>query len=205
MSAEVRAAGPWDESEIVWDDTERLDLGGLLIAAIPGVDVQVQVDESTGAVALVTLATEDSGVQIQVFAAPRSGGLWDDARQQIASSVNQAGGLVEEANGPFGPELRAQVPGEQGLQPARFVGIDGPRWFMRAVFLGAASRPSDAATLLEDAVRQLVVVRGGEAMPVGNPLALHLPEAPASADEPVEPGPDPLRPPERGPEITEIR
>ncbi|MFA7324826.1 MAG: DUF3710 domain-containing protein [Candidatus Nanopelagicales bacterium] len=202
MTSDVRSNGPWDESEVVWDDTERLDLGGLLIAAIPGIDVQVQVDESTGAVALVTLAAQDSGAQIQVFAAPRSGGLWDDARQQIAASINQANGLVEETTGPFGIELRAQVPGEQGLQPARFVGIEGPRWFMRAVFLGLAARPSSAATQLEDAVRQLVVIRGHEAMPVGNPLPLQLPTAP---DSPQDEAPPVLLPPERGPEITEIR
>jgi len=203
VSNEYRTNGPLDESEVVWDDTERLDLGSLLVAAIPGVDVQVQVDENTGAVALVTLATADSGVQIQVFAAPKSGGLWDDARQQITSSINSSNGLVEEVLGTFGPELRAQVPGEQGVQPARFVGIEGPRWFMRAVFLGNASRPSEAATVLENAVRGLVVVRGNEAMPVGNALPLTLPAAEevqaASADEPV------LLPPERGPELTEIR
>ena len=203
MSNDYRVNGPWDESEVVWDETERLDLGSLLVTAIPGVDVQVQVDENTGAVALVTLATADSGVQIQVFAAPKSGGLWDDARQQITSSINSSNGLVEEALGAFGPELRAQVPGEQGLQPARFVGIEGPRWFMRAVFLGNASRPSEAATVLENAVRGLVVVRGNDAMPVGTALPLTLPVSeeaqPASQDEAV------LLPPERGPELTEIR
>lgn len=203
MSNQYRVNGPWDESEVVWDETERLDLGSLLVTAIPGVDVQVQVDENTGAVALVTLATADSGVQIQVFAAPKSGGLWDDARKQITASINGSNGLVEEAMGSFGPELRAQVPGEQGLQPACFVGIEGPRWFMRAVFLGNASRPGEAATVLADAVRGLVVVRGNEAMPVGNALPLTLPVADpsqAAADEEAV-----LLPPERGPELTEIR
>ena len=109
-------------------------------------------------------------VQVQPYAAPRSGGLWEDVRAQIKSSINQSGGLVEEAEGPFGPELRAQVKasdGTGGLQPARFTGIEGPRWFLRAVFLGAAAREGAAATALEDMVRSLVVVRGGEAMPVG--------------------------------------
>ncbi|CAB4900523.1 MAG: DUF3710 domain-containing protein [Actinobacteria bacterium] len=203
MSNDYRANGPWDESEVVWDDTERLDLGSLLVTAIPGVDVQVQVDENTGAVALVTLATPDSGVQIQVFAAPKSGGLWDDARKQITASINSSNGLVEEAQGVFGPELRAQVPGEQGLQPACFVGIEGPRWFMRAVFLGNAARPGEAATILQNAVRGLVVIRGNEAMPVGNALTLTLP---TSQEQEVEAEQEsPLLPPERGPELTEIR
>jgi hypothetical protein len=203
VSNQYRVNGPWDESEVVWDETERLDLGSLLVTAIPGVDVQVQVDENTGAVALVTLATADSGVQIQVFAAPKSGGLWDDARKQITASINGSNGLVEEAMGSFGPELRAQVPGEQGLQPACFVGIEGPRWFMRAVFLGNASRPGEAASVLENAVRGLVVVRGNEAMPVGNALPLTLPVTdPAQVEAEQLPA---LLPPERGPELTEIR
>ncbi len=204
MTDDLRAHGPWDESEVEWDGTERLDLGSLLIAATPGVDVQVQVDDATGAVALITLAASDAGVQIQVFAAPKSGGLWDETRKQIASSINAANGLVEEASGPFGPELRAQVPAEQGLQPARFVGIEGPRWFIRAVFLGSASRPGASAELLESALRGLVVVRGIEAMPVGNPLPLQLPQV-EDGDATVEDPPSTLLPPERGPEITEIR
>ena len=204
MTEDLRALGPWDESEVEWDGTERLDLGSLLIAAAPGVDVQVQVDDATGAVTLVTLATADAGVQVQVFAAPKSGGLWEETRKQIASSINAANGLVEEAQGPFGRELRAQVPAEQGLQPARFVGIEGPRWFIRAVFLGTASRPGSSADELESAVRGLVVVRGNEAMPVGNPLPLQLPQV-DDGDATQEDPPSALLPPQRGPEITEIR
>ena len=199
MTEDLRAHGPWDESEVEWDATERLDLGSLLIAATPGVDVQVQVDDATGAVALITLASPDAAVQVQVFAAPKSGG-----RRQIASSINSANGLVEEADGTFGRELRAQVPGENGLQPARFAGIEGPRWFIRAVFLGSATRPGAAAELLESAVRGLVVVRGNEAMPVGNPLPLQLPSV-DDGEAAVEEPPSAVLPPQRGPEITEIR
>jgi hypothetical protein len=85
------------------------------------------------------------------------------------------------------------------------VGVDGPRWFLRAVFLGSAIRPGETTTTLEAMVRSLVVVRGIEAMPVGAPIPLKLP-----ATEPAEPAagaagtslPSPFQ---RGPEITEIR
>jgi hypothetical protein len=201
VSTQLRASGPWDETEFAWDETERLDLGSLLITAIPGIDVQVQVDESTGAVALVTLATADSGVQLQVFAAPKSGGLWDEARPQIIASINESSGLVEENVGAFGPEIWAQIPNELGMQVVRFVGIEGPRWFLRAAFVGEAARPSDAAVFMENAVRGLIIVRGNEALPVGTPLVLTLP---VMEEEPV-PEAAVLLPPERGPEITEIR
>jgi hypothetical protein len=209
---DLRPHGPWDESELdASENVERLDLGALRVAPTPGIDVQVQVDETTGAVAQLTFARPDAAVQVQPYAAPRSGGLWDDVRSQIKSSINQSGGLVEEAEGPFGIELRAQVKasdGSGGLQPARFTGIEGPRWFLRAVFLGSAAKPGAAATALEDMVRSLVVVRGGEAMPVGAPIPLTLPqspdqpEAPAVSANPTVTLPSPFQ---RGPEITETR
>jgi hypothetical protein len=204
---DLRPDGPWDESEVdPSTDVERLDLGALRVAPAPGVDVQVQVDETTGKVTQLTLARPDGAVQVQPYAAPRSGGLWDDVRSQIKSSINQSGGLVEEAQGPFGPELRAQVKASDGsaaLQPARFAGIEGPRWFLRAVFLGAAAREGEAAAALEAMVRTLIVVRGGEAMPVGAPIPLTLPQTAAPEDDESKGSlPSPF---ERGPEITETR
>jgi hypothetical protein len=198
--------GPWDESQVDFaDGVERLDLGGLLVTATTGVDVQVQVDEGTGKVVQLTFARPDGAVQVQPYAAPKSGGLWETVRAQIRTSINQGGGLVEDAQGTFGVELRAQVKAGDGsgsLQPARFVGVDGPRWFLRAVFLGSATRPGETTTTLEGMVRKLIVVRGIEAMPVGAPIPLQLPttDAPDAAAEKGLPSPF-----QRGPEITEIR
>lgn len=206
---DLRANGPWDESEVdLADGVQRLDLGALRVTPTDGVDVQVQVDEASGAVSQLSFARPDGMVQVQPYAAPRSGGLWQDVRAQIKSSINQSGGLVEEADGPFGPELRAQVTasdGTGGLQPARFTGIEGPRWFLRAVFLGAAAREGAAATALEDMVRSLVVVRGGEAMPVGAPIPLALPQTATAETEAETAGSSLPSPFQRGPEITETR
>ena len=196
--------GPWDVAEVADDGVERLDLGSVLITPTAGIDVQAQADQDTGAVTQLTLNRPDGMVQVQPYAAPRSGGLWEDIRGQIASSINANGGLVEVVEGPFGPELRAQVSpsdGSAGLQPARFCGMEGPRWFLRAVFLGAAARPGEAADALEAMVRSLVIVRGDEAMPVGAPIPIRLPQQKAVA--PADPElPSPF---ERGPEITETR
>jgi len=198
--------GPFDVTEVDFGDgVERLDLGALRVTATDGIDVQVQVDENTGTIVQLTFAKADGAVQVQPYAAPRSGGLWDTVRSEIKSSINQGGGLVEEAQGTFGTELRAQVraDGSPNLQPARFTGIEGPRWFLRAVFLGAATAPGPTTDALESMVRTLVVVRGGEAMPVGAPIPLRLPAADAEA------GPDSQAtlpsPFARGPEITETR
>lgn len=201
-----REVGPWDEAEIDFSDgVERLDLGGLLVKATAGVDVQVQADQTTGVVTQLTFAQSGAAVQVQAYAAPKSGGMWDDVRGQIKSSITKSGGLVEEVAGPFGVELQSQVTSDDGkLQPARFTGINGPRWFIRAVFLGAAAKPGAAATLLEGVVRDLVVVRGGDAMPVGSPIPMKLPNAPA-APAALPDGRLVLAPFVRGPELTETR
>jgi hypothetical protein len=206
---EPRTQGPWDESD-AYPDVPRVDLGGVLIPQSEAFRIQVQADQSTGAVSQLSLVTDTSAVQLQPYAAPRSGGMWSDVRSQISSQINQSGGLVEESTGPFGVELRAQVKNQEGqLQPARFCGIDGPRWFVRLVFLGQAARDPQIAQPLEEAIRQVVVVRGDTAMPMGNALPMRVPtDTPASPAAPVAPA-APDRPtlslPERGPEITETR
>lgn len=214
-----RGQGPWDVEDS-YPDVPRVDLGALRIPQSDAYRIQVQADPSSGTVTLVSLVTDTSAVQLQPYAAPRSGGMWDDIRSQIKSQINKSGGLVEEVAGPFGTELRAQVrtQGQQPggadvgtVQPARFCGVDGPRWFLRMVFLGQAARDPQAAAVVEAAARSVVVVRGGQAMPVGNAIPMRVPVS-SDATEAVSAaptGPVQQRPtitlPERGPEITETR
>ncbi len=207
-----RPNGPWDANELADDDeTVRIDLGTLRIPGVEGMEIRVELDESSGSVVAVTAVLGDAAVQVQPFAAPRTEGIWADVRQEIRGQIGSGGGLVDEQDGPFGPELRTQVPaqlpdGSPAVQPARFVGIDGPRWFLRAVFLGQAALGGDGAEALEDIVRGMVVVRGAEAKAPGDPLVLTLPQDPNEAtDEGVTPQTPGLNPFERGPEITEIR
>ena len=199
MNASPRSAEDLDPAEL----ESYLDLGGILIRAVEGVELQVQADETTGAITLITCVCGDGGMQLHAYAAPKSGGMWEDIRPQISASITGSGGLVEEATGPFGTELRAQVPGDGGLSPARFVGVDGPRWFLRAVFIGSASRPGSSATTLEQVLATAAVRRGDHAMPVGTALDLRLPGV-ATPDGPVKERAV-ITLPERGPEITETR
>jgi|DEB0MinimDraft_3_1074331.scaffolds.fasta_scaffold00165_16 hypothetical protein len=177
-----RPQGPWDAMEVDGED-DRIDFGGLRLKGVDGLQVQAQVDDKTGAVSVITLVIGDGSLQVQAFAAPRATGIWSDARRQIMSSITGQGGLVEEAPGPYGTELRARVPGQGGLQPIRFVGVDGPRWFLRGLFIGSAAAP-DGHAALEQVFRDLVVVRGDDAMVPGEAIALSLPQAaPAVTDE----------------------
>jgi hypothetical protein len=147
-----------------------------------------------------------SSLQLQAFAAPKSEGLWDEIREQIGQSVGSQGGQVEEVQGQFGTELVAKLPagapdGSQGYRVARFVGVDGPRWFLRGVLGGAAAMDRDAAAPLEALFRRIVVIRGDSPMPPRDLLQLRLPKD-ASVTPP--PGAPALQEPERGPEITQI-
>lgn len=171
---------------------ERVDLGGMIVTPVQGIDIQVQADQETGLISQVTFAMARGGVQVQPFAAPKSGGMWADIRDQIVASITKQGGLAEVAQGPFGDEILAQLPQPSGgMQPLRFAAIEGPRWLLRAVFLGEASRSVDAAAPLEAMVRDVEVVRGVGAMPSGAPIPLKLPtassgpavEIPAEVDE----------------------
>ena len=208
-----RPQGPWDVDDLPEDDQlQRLDLGGLRVPVPPGIEVRVDVNPE-GEVVAATLVHEGSSMQVNVFAAPKRSGIWDEVRTEIAASLVGAGGQAKDVEGPYGQELFAAVPVQGGgAAPARFIGVDGPRWFVRALLTGPAAQSRAVAAPLEHALRHVVVVRGAEAMAVRDPLPLHLPRevaeqaaAAAAADEaPVDEAPD-LTMPERGPEITEVR
>lgn len=198
------STGPFDVSEIESTDG-YVDLGALLIAPREGLQLRLEVEEATQRVVAVTMDLDGSSLQLQAFAAPRSEGLWDEIREQIGQSVGSQGGQVEETPGNFGTELVAKLPagntdGSSGYRVARFIGVDGPRWFLRGVLGGEAAVDRDAASNLETMFRQIVVVRGENPMPPRDLLQLRLPKDAAVP----QPGAPEFERPERGPEITQI-
>jgi hypothetical protein len=183
-------------------------------------ELRLEVEEESQNVVGVTAVVGESAVQLQAFAAPRSEGIWDDIRNEIAASITSQGGTADKTSGPLGAELHAQMPapgpdGRTTFSPVRFVGIDGPRWFLRAVLSGQAALDQSAASNLLEVVKATVVVRGDEAMAPRELLTLRLPNQPGDgsaqeqgvADGTAQddtPSLDDLKPFERGPEITEI-
>jgi hypothetical protein len=167
--------GPWDEGDLPEDDAlERLDLGALRIPVVSGVEVRVDVSPE-GQVGAATLSHGNSELQVGVFAAPRTAGIWDDVRKEIRGSIASQGGTASDERGPFGMELTARVPAQGGYQTVRFVGVDGPRWFLRGMFTGAGATDRVRSAALEEAFGQIVVIRGTDPMPVRDPLPLRLP------------------------------
>jgi Protein of unknown function (DUF3710) len=208
--------GPYDAGDS-YPEMPRADLGSLLVPVVQDYEVQLIVAENQGA--WVAVGHNGSQVQLQAFAAPRREAIWDDVRAEIIAEITGASGKSSEREGPFGTEVVAQVPVQPGnpgtgFMPVRFVGVDGPRWFLRGLFQGPAATDPAAAAPLEALIREVVVVRGEHPMPPRDLLELRLPaEAQqAIADQQAQAGQQEqqqggysLNPFERGPEITETR
>ena len=211
-SAEVAAApsrpqGPWDHTDAPDDGLPRVDLGAVHVPLSDGMELRLDVQDEV--IVSATLVDGHSMLQMHVFAAPRSSGIWAEVRDEIASSLRESGGDAQEENGPFGTELHARIPAEmagQGtsLQPARFLGVDGPRWFLRAMVTGPASTDPVQGKRLEESLRGTIVTRGGDAMAPRDLLPLRLPRD-AVEQPPQPPDRTKLEIFERGPEITEIQ
>jgi Protein of unknown function (DUF3710) len=173
--------GPFDADEVNLDDDPlRLDLGSLVVKVGPGLEVQLQVDEASQVVTAVMLVSATGALELRAFAAPRHEGIWDDVRREIAADATRRGGTASETPGEYGTELRIVAPiagprGEQIRQPSRVIGVDGPRWMLRATFLGSAAIDPDAEGPLEQALREVVVARGSAPMPPRAPLPLRMP------------------------------
>ncbi|HWM34976.1 MAG TPA: DUF3710 domain-containing protein [Pseudolysinimonas sp.] len=185
--ADRASSGPLDESEA---NAVRpyVDLGGVKILPRPDLRVRLEVEEGGKRVVAVALDFQDSSLQVQPFAAPRNSGLWHEIREQIAAQIAQQGGTTAASDGPFGPELRAELPpaaGASAPRVARFIGVDGPRWFLRGVISGRAASDPAAAGPIEDLFRSIVVVRGSSPMPPRDLIPLHVPPA-AQASAPAQ-------------------
>jgi Protein of unknown function (DUF3710) len=182
----IETAGPWDEADAPDDGIARVDLGSLRLPALPGLELRVDLNQQQQVIG-ATLRHGDSLLQVSAFAAPRVDGIWDDVRVELARSASGQGASLREVDGPFGPELAGTVlavpppqPGQAApaapvRRPARFLGVDGPRWFLRGMITGPAAADPAAAGPLEQAFRGIVVVRGSAPMPVRDPLPLALP------------------------------
>jgi hypothetical protein len=225
-AAPAGETGPWDASE-PHSELPRVDLGSIQVPVLEGTDIQLVFAEQHGA--WVTVRYQLSELQLQAFAAPKRAGIWDEVRGEIVNEISGAGGRCQERQGPFGTEVVAEVPAEPGqpsagVRPIRFVGVDGPRWFLRGLLAGAAAVDPAAAAPLEAVFREVVVVRGDHPVPPRELLELRLPAEAAAAleaqaqaqqgDGAGQPGEQqdepsrfatPLNPFERGPEFTETR
>lgn len=197
--------GPWDVADA--PDTPRIDLGSLRVPAVDGMQMRMDAPRDGGSAAAVVLVLGGSTLELRAFAAPRTAGIWEDLRADITAELTRAKAVLKVIDGPHGTELLAQVPvrtpeGARMTVPSRFIGVDGPRWFLRGVLQGHAASSEQSAQALREVLRGIVVVRDGQARPPREILPLHAPGAVAGPEAEDLPGIDPLAP---GPTIAEVR
>lgn len=176
--------GPLDESEA---NAVRpyVDLGGVKLVPREGLQLRLEIEEGTKRVVAVSIDYSGSTLQVQPFAAPRTSGLWNEIRAQIIEQLRTQGAETQERDGVFGREVVAKIPvtgGEAGAtRIARFVGVDGPRWFLRGVIAGRGAIEPEAAQAIDDVFRSIVVVRGTTPMPPRDLIPLQVPQGAQAA------------------------
>jgi hypothetical protein len=182
-----RPNGPWDVSELDGSrpshNAPRLDLGGLRVRPAPGMKVQMQVEQSTGRATSVLLANDQGGVQLMAIAAAKSKPLWPQTKRALQADADRRGGSASDGRGPWGPVLRMTIPaatpdGKQGLQPSVVLGVDGPRWMLRATMIGRAAVDQEQMNVMMGIVQDTVVVRGDAPMAPGELIVLSPPARP---------------------------
>jgi hypothetical protein len=182
--------GPWDVEDA--PPAERVDLGSLLLPAVDGVEIRLRASEN-GVIQQIELAHGVNLLQLGVFAAPRSEGIWDEVRAEIRKSLFDDGVLAEETPGEWGTELRARLRGPKGVDDLRFIGIDGPRWMIRAVFQGPCAVDLSLAGPLWQCLTGVVVCRDEQARPAREPLPLRLPGTADAEEAEGESEPEPAK------------
>lgn len=168
-------SGPHDVSE-VGSTLGYLSFGSILMPTIEGVSVRVEVDEASQQIVAVSFEHQDSVLQVSAFAAAKSDELWPEIYQQLIETITSTGGSVTETIGGFGKQLDAQLVTGSESRELRFIGFDGPRWFLRGAITGPALKDPNAALNMEDIFRSLVIDRGVTPLPPREPLPLRVPD-----------------------------
>ena len=171
--------GPREESEVD-TSSDYIDLGALRIPAVRGMQMQAQMAQDGHSVVRLMLVLGTSGLQLSVAAAPRSGGVWDELREQIAEAYRADGAQVSERETRYGTELLVDAPaelpdGSTGTARSRVIGREGDRWFVRIDILGEAALGGEPGSDFEELIDRIVVVRGDVPMARLDLLPLHMP------------------------------
>jgi hypothetical protein len=171
------SAGPFDSNEVI-QLRASVDFGALQVPIREDVTLKLEVEEASSRIVALTIDHLGSSLQLQPFSAPASEGIWHEIRASLEQSIQTQNGKTETVVGPLGPELNAQIPTRDGsFRLAKFIGVDGPKWFLRGVISGLALADTLAMTHLIDIFRSVVVVRGLNPMPPKELLQLTAPPA----------------------------
>lgn len=169
--------GPFDESDgtitgLLDPDGEGLgilDFGAY--AFVPPVNTQLQIESSEEQNLVVHVLSGQSNITIDAYAAPKTGGQWRFVASELADGLRNQGAKVSIQDGPWGRE----VIGSAAESVIRFIGVDGPRWMLRAVIVSSPAEAEQSAEIARTMLSHTVVRRGTNSMPARTPIPLVLP------------------------------
>lgn len=169
--------GPFDESDgtitgLLDPDGEGLgilDFGAY--AFVPPVNTQLQIESSEEQNLVVHVLSGQSNITIDAYAAPKTGGQWRFVASELADGLRNQGAKVSIQDGPWGRE----VIGSAAESVIRFIGVDGPRWILRAVIVSSPAEAEQSAEIARTMLSHTVVRRGTNPMPARTPIPLVLP------------------------------
>lgn len=168
-------SGPFDSEEVTVPEG-YYDFGALLIPSnLTDVSIRLEVEEGTTRGIALTLELQESSLQLSLFSAPKSQSIWPEVMEQLSEGFQVQSATVERQAHAFGQSMRVKQTVDGVARDLRFIGVDGPRWFLRGVISGRAVDDLAEAAFLESIVRAAIIRRGDEAMPPRELIALSLP------------------------------
>lgn len=175
----AKRQGPYNEGESP-EGSEFLDMGVLRIPMIAGLQV-LPVQDANGNILALEVVSGTAQMQLAAFAMQRSGGLWDEIRQELADQLKAEEYQIFPLPGPFGEAVLARPVPEgksaiEGAMPLLLWGIEGDRWLLRVIVRGQAAEEESAREGLLEVLGGMEVVRGKEAHVPGEALPIELPE-----------------------------
>lgn len=160
------------------DDSAQsfLHFGCIDIPFIEGMEFAPTCDEDMRCSSL-SLIVWNMCVEIAIFAAPRSGGLWEKSFDTLRDDARQKGYATFGLMGKWGKELLVRPKqSHSGDLSYRFVGIEGSRWLMRLIYSGMGAENDAEREKLNTLIDRCVVHRGSQPMPPGELLYMTLPD-----------------------------
>lgn len=169
--------GPWDvHDEDAPDFDGMIDIGSMYLPLMENAELRLKAkrnQEGEQTIVGATITVNDSSLELEAFAAPKTMSLWDDIRQELIQSNSQA----KEEEGDFGTEVLLPVKVKDKTFMSRIVGVDGPRWMLRGIFTGpAAQEDTDPRKDFDDFFAQIVVNRGNEPLAPRDLIPMTMPE-----------------------------
>lgn len=170
------STGPFDGDNVEIEDFDfsdfsqvTLNLGSIRIP-MP-LESQVQVEMGEEGPKMVHIVTRFGRLTPVAFAAPRTGGLWEESTEEIIEGMKSEGMPVEIEQGPWGKEIVGT--GTNGV--IRIIGVEGPRWLYRVTLAGPQEMHDQLAELGRETIARSFIYRGADPILAGNSLPVTLP------------------------------